>query len=620
MKTNYLDTLYSPDDLKGLSIEQLTQVAHELRSFLIESVLNSGGHFASGLGVVELTVALHHIFDTPYDQIIWDVGHQAYPHKILTKRKDQIHTIRKQGGLNPFPTPFESEYDAFGVGHSSTSISAALGMAIAAAQQGEEEKQLIAVIGDGALTAGQAFEALNHAGDIKANILVILNDNKMSISPNVGALNKMLTRTLSNPLLQSVRTESAKLLERLPFNNAVDIAKKTEEQLKSIVAGESTIFEEFGFQYFGPIDGHDLPSLVSILKNLKQKRGPRFLHITTQKGRGYAKAEEAPVTFHAVSAAKSGAQSGAAAPKPLTYTQVFSNWLCKMAEESPQLVGITPAMREGSGLVEFSQRFPDRYFDTAIAEQHAVTLAAGMAIQGLKPVVAIYSTFLQRAYDQLIHDVALQNLPVLFAIDRAGIVGPDGATHSGSFDLAYLRSIPNMTIMAPSDEAESYAMLTTGYRLKGPAAVRYPRGAGIGTPLPDQLPEPLPIGKAKLHRTGERLLIISVGAMLPEAKAVAEAFNGTLLDLRFIKPLDDEQIIALTQTHTHLITIEDGSIMGGAGSAVAEMLNQQGYYPKIRHFGLADHFPEHGERHEVLSQYGLDKRSLIEATRHFLAE
>lgn len=635
--TPLLDQIQSPKDLKNRSMQDLELVADELRQFLIDSVLDSGGHFASGLGVVELTVALHHVFNTPHDKIIWDVGHQAYPHKILTNRKNQIHTIRQKGGLGPFPAITESEHDAFGVGHSSTSISAALGMAIGAKHHADPEQQLIAVIGDGALTAGQAFEALNHAGDIKANMLVILNDNNMSISPNVGALNTMLTRTLSKPSLQSIRESGAKILENLPFPHALDLAKRAETRVKSAVAEKSIIFEEFGFQYFGPIDGHDLPTLITTLKNLKQKSGPKFLHITTKKGKGYAKAEAEPVKFHAVSAMKKCAQddvkSASLQQEPaakienethqqtlpsLTYTQVFSQWLCDMAQTEPDLMAITPAMCEGSGLVEFSKRYPQRFFDTAIAEQHAVTLAAGMALGNLKPVVAIYSTFLQRAYDQLVHDVAIQNLDVTFAIDRAGIVGPDGATHAGTFDLAFLRTIPNMVIMAPSDEDECYHMLTTAYQYQGPAAVRYPRGKGIGKQIQAKTQEMIPFGQSVIKQTGEKLLIINVGSMMPISQAVAEHFQATLLDLRYVKPLDQATLTQLASTHQAIITLEDGAIMGGAGSAVAELLNEEGYYLPIKHFGIKDYYPEHGEREEILAEYGLTADNVIQETSHFL--
>lgn len=628
--TPNLDQILSPLDLKPLSLEELEHLSGELRQFLIDSVLDSGGHFASGLGVVELTVALHHVFNTPHDKIIWDVGHQAYPHKILTGRKDKIHSIRRKGGLGPFPSICESDYDAFGVGHSSTSISAALGMAIGAKHHHDDEQQLIAVIGDGALTAGQAFEALNHAGDLKANLLVILNDNNMSISPNVGALSTMLTKTLSKPALQSIRESGAKLLENLPFPHALDLAKRAENRVKSAVAEHSIIFEEFGFQYFGPIDGHDLPTLIATLKNLKQKSGPKFLHITTKKGKGYAKAEAEPVKFHAVSAAKSSPVKTAPVAdvksKPedktpsLTYTQVFSKWLCNMAEIEPDLMAVTPAMCEGSGLVEFRQRFPNRFFDTAIAEQHAVTLGAGMALGNLKPVVAIYSTFLQRAYDQLVHDVAIQNLDVTFAIDRAGIVGPDGATHAGTFDIAYLRTIPNMVIMAPSNEDECYKMLTTAYNYKGPAAVRYPRGKGIGAELKDSVTESIPFGKAHLIQEGKDLLVINIGPLIQNAQEVANHFGASLLDLRFVKPLDREMLLKLTDTHKVIITIEDGAIMGGAGSAINELLAEEGIFMPIKHFGIKDYYPEHGEREEILAEYGLTTPQMIETTKAFLSK
>lgn len=629
--TPNLDQILSPLDLKTLSMPELECLSGELRQFLIDSVLDSGGHFASGLGVVELTVALHHVFNTPHDKIIWDVGHQAYPHKILTGRKDKIHTIRRRGGLGPFPSMGESDYDAFGVGHSSTSISAALGMAIAAKQRHDDDQQLIAVIGDGALTAGQAFEALNHAGDLKANLLVILNDNNMSISPNVGALSSMLTRTLSKPALQSIRESGAKILEHLPFPHALDLAKRAETRVKSAVAEQSIIFEEFGFQYFGPIDGHDLPTLITTLKNLKRKSGPKFLHITTKKGKGYAKAEAEPVKFHAVSAAKKEiakdeskvAEQEKNRLQPtaaLTYTQVFSKWLCDMAKIEPSLMAITPAMCEGSGLVEFSQRFPSRFFDTAIAEQHAVTLAGGMATGEMKPVVAIYSTFLQRAYDQLVHDVAIQNLDVTFAIDRAGIVGPDGATHAGTFDIAYLRTIPNMVIMAPSNEDECFKMLTTAYHHKGPAAVRYPRGKGTGEVISDDVNSVVPFGKARIMSEGKDLLVINVGPLINIAEEVAHHFAATLLDLRFVKPLDRDTLLSLANSHKAIITLEDGAIMGGAGSAVNELLSEEGIFMPIKHFGVKDYYPEHGEREEILAEYGLTAPQMIEATAEFLAK
>ncbi len=609
----YLDTLTLPYDIKQLSLPQLQVFSDELRAFLIESVLTSGGHFASGLGVVELTVALHYVFNSPYDPIVWDVGHQAYPHKILTGRKNEILSIRQKGGLTPFPSPFESDHDAFSVGHSSTSISAALGMSIAK-EHFHENSHPIAVIGDGALTAGLAFEALNHAGALKADILVILNDNNMSISPNVGAVSNMLTRTLSNPTLQKIRTESAKLIEMLPFSHALDIAKKTEGQIKSMVSGGS-FFEELEFQYFGPIDGHDLPTLVTTLQNLKAKKGPKLLHIVTKKGKGYLPAENAPVKFHAVSPKVNPLNL----PQHcLQFTQVFSKWICEVAEKDPDIMAITPAMCEGSGLVEFQKRFPDRFFDVAIAEQHAVTLAAGMAIKGLKPIVAIYSTFLQRAYDQLIHDVALQNLPVLFAIDRAGMVGPDGPTHIGAYDLAYLRPIPNMVIMAPSDENECYHMLSLGLELHCPVAVRYPKAIGTGANITESLP--LSLGKAHKVRQGEKILIIAVGIMLSIAQPVADNLNATLIDLRFIKPIDHKLITEEALTHNVIITIEDGTITGGAGSAIQECLNQANIFKPIKFFGIPDQFIEHGERSDLLKMLRLSSPEFEEDILKFVNE
>lgn len=594
-----LNQIQTPQDLKRLSIQELQLLTQELRKFLIDSVLESGGHFASGLGVIELTVALHYVFDAPDDAIIWDVGHQAYPHKVLTGRKDQLKTIRQQHGLKPFPCPKESKYDAFTVGHSSTSVSAALGMSIANSLL-RAHNSSVAIIGDGALTAGMAFEALNHAGAIKADMLVILNDNNMSISPNVGALSNMLTRTLSNPVLQSLRTEGKKFIERLPLPNALEVAKRTEEQIKTMVAGDGGLFESLDFQYFGPVDGHDLSSLVKILQNLKQKQGPKLLHLVTQKGKGYSDAESAPVKFHAVSPTTSGAL---AKPQAKTYTQIFSNWICQAAAKDHKIVAITPAMREGSGLVEFGKQFPKRFFDVAIAEQHAVTIAAGMVMKGLKPIVAIYSTFLQRAYDQLIHDVALQNLPIVFAIDRAGVVGPDGPTHIGAFDLAYMRIIPNMIIMAPSNENEQHHMLNLALTIPHPTAVRYPRGAGIGVEITESLG--IELGKANLIRRGKKILILAVGTMLSIAAKAAEELNATLVDLRFVKPLDADLILAEAKNHECIITIEDGVITGGAGSAIQELLAQNFIFKPFKAFGLPDMFLEHGEREEVLESVGL---------------
>ncbi|GGA34137.1 1-deoxy-D-xylulose-5-phosphate synthase [Dyella nitratireducens] len=574
----HLASIQSPADLRCIPDDQLPTVADELRRYLIEAVASSGGHFGAGLGVVELTVALHYVFDTPHDRLIWDVGHQCYPHKILTGRRDRITTIKKKGGLAPFPRREESEYDTFGVGHSSTSISAALGMAIAAQHKGETRK-FVAVIGDGAMTAGMAFEALDHAGDLSANLLVVLNDNGMSISENVGGLAKRL------------------------------------EKRDDSVAVPSTMFEELGFHYTGPIDGHDVPKLLEVLHTLKDAKGPQLLHVITTKGKGYAPAEQAQIEYHAVSPfdPQAGVVKKTGAAK-LTYSDVFSDWLCDMAAADARLFGITPAMREGSGLVHFSQAYPDRYFDVAIAEPHAVTLAAGMACEGAKPVVAIYSTFLQRAYDQAIHDVALQNLDVTFAIDRAGVVGPDGATHAGSFDLSFLRCLPNMLIMAPADEDECRLMLSTGFHHPGPAAIRYPRGGGPGVAVRKTL-DTLPIGKADVRRRGRRLAILSFGAMLAPATEIATEIDATLVNMRFVKPLDETLLLELANNHDAFVTIEDNAIAGGAGSAVAECLAAHGVTVPILHLGLPDAYLEHGSREEVLSKAGLDLPGIRKAIR-----
>ena len=571
----HLAAIQIPADLRRLPDSQLPAVADELRNYLIEAVASSGGHFGAGLGVVELTVALHAVFDTPRDRLIWDVGHQCYPHKILTGRRDRITTIKKKDGLAPFPRREESAYDAFGVGHSSTSISAALGMAIAAQRKGDTRK-FVAVIGDGAMTAGMAFEALDHAGDLSANLLVVLNDNGMSISENVGGLAKRL------------------------------------EKRGDGVSVPSSMFEELGFHYIGPIDGHDVPKLLEVLRALKQRHGPQLLHVITTKGKGYAPAELAQIEYHAVGpfdplagvVKKTGA-------KP-TYSDVFSDWLCDMAVADERLLAITPAMREGSGLVRFSQEHPDRYIDVAIAEQHAVTLAAGMACEGAKPVVAIYSTFLQRAYDQAIHDVALQNLDVTFAIDRAGVVGPDGATHAGSFDLSFLRCLPNMLIMAPADEDECRALLSTGFHHAGPAAIRYPRGGGPGVAVRQTL-DTLPIGKAELRRQGRRLAILAFGAMLTPATEIAAEIDATLVNMRFVKPLDEALLLELAQSHGGFVTLEDNAIAGGAGSGVAECLAAHGVTLPILHLGLPDTYLEHGSREEVLSEAGLDLLGIRQA-------
>ncbi len=608
-----LDSISNPNELKHLPRSCLPQLAKELREFLIDCVSKSGGHFAAGLGVVELTIALHYVFDTPNDHLVWDVGHQCYPHKVLTERRNQLHSIRQQGGLAPFPTRWESPYDSFGVGHSSTSISAALGFAIASQLLGQTAHH-VAIIGDGAMTAGMAFEALNHAGDLKANILVILNDNNMSISPNVGALSNRVTRVLSNPVLQGVRAEGKRVLSHLPAP-MLHLARRAEEHVKGMVS-PGTLFEEFGFQYFGPIDGHDFDALIDTLSNLKQQSGPRLLHVITKKGKGYPRAESAPVTYHAVSRFDAALGMPPASPST-TYTQVFSDWLVDMAEHESRLVAITPAMREGSGLVDFSERFPDRYFDAAIAEQHAVTLAAGMACRGLKPVVAIYSTFLQRAYDQLIHDVAIQNLPVLLAIDRAGLVGPDGATHAGSFDLSFLRCIPNLTIMAPADEAECRVMLNTGFSLNSPVAIRYPRGKGSGARVVRDF-QTIPVGEAQWRRHGQKLAILAFGSLVTLAEQLGETLNASVINMRFIKPLDHKMIEALAQSHTHFVTLEENAIAGGAGSAVSEYVVQANIQIKMKHFGLPDLFLEHGERSQLLNDIGLSESALLQQCRDFI--
>ena len=593
-----------PGDLRRFPESDLPAIAEELRGYLIDSVAISGGHFGAGLGVIELTVALHYLYDTPTDRLIWDVGHQCYPHKILTGRRDSIHTVKQKDGVAPFPRREESEYDAFGVGHSSTSISAALGMAVALQRQ-NDPRRVVAVIGDGAMTAGMAYEALNHAGGLvpEPDLLVVLNDNQMSISENVGGLTKMYARLLAGPTYTAFREGGKKLFPR--SSRVGRFLKRWEEHWKGM-ALPSTLFEEMGFHYVGPVDGHDLPELVRVLATMKEQRGPQLLHVITRKGKGYERAEGDQIEYHAVGpfdpsigvVKKSG-------PAKLTYTQVFGDWLCDMAAVDAKLAAITPAMREGSGLVRFSQEYPQRYFDVAIAEQHAVTLAAGMACEGMKPVVAIYSTFLQRGYDQLIHDVALQNLDVLFAIDRGGVVGPDGATHAGSFDLSFLRCIPNMLVMAPADEAECRRMLTTGYRHAGPAAVRYPRGSGPGVALASELDE-LPIGEAEVRRRGRGLAILAFGAMVASAQQVGQELDATVVNMRYVKPLDEKLLLELAHTHAGLITIEDNAIMGGAGSAVAELLSAHGISVPILHLGLPDSFIEHMSREQLLHRVGLD--------------
>ncbi len=603
-----LEQIDTPLDLRALPEARLPALAQELRAFLIETVARTGGHFAANLGTVELTVALHYVFNTPDDRLVWDVGHQTYPHTILTGRRARMDSLRRKNGIAGFPKRCESVYDTFGVGHSSTSISAALGMAIASARTGSERK-VVAIIGDGAMTAGMAFEALNHAGHIKSDLLVVLNDNEMSISPNVGALSAHLTKLMSGRFFSSVREGGKKVLSHMP--PMLEVARRAEEHVKGLLVPAGTLFEELGFNYFGPVDGHDLPTLVQTLRNLRALDGPRLLHVVTRKGKGYPRAEDEPVGYHGV-----GSFDPACGLKPAkpggspTYTQVFSDWLCDMAAEDERLIGITPAMREGSGLVEFSERFPERYFDVAIAEQHAVTLAAGLACDGLKPVVAIYSTFLQRAYDQLIHDVALQNLPVLFAIDRAGLVGPDGPTHAGSFDCSYLRCIPNLVIMAPADENECRQMLYTGFQLDQLAAVRYPRGKGPGVAV-ERAMQPLPIGQAQLRRQGQALALLAFGSMVEVAEAVGARVDATVVNMRFIKPLDEALLRRLAAEHRWLVTLEENAIAGGAGSAVSEYLAQQAIHTPVYHFGLPDEFIEQGERGELLSECGLDAEGIL---------
>ena len=603
-----LDQIKLPADVRKLDKTQLKPLAKELREFLTQSVSVSGGHFSAGLGTVELTVALHYVFDTPSDQLVWDVGHQAYPHKILTGRKDRMTTIRAKDGVSAFPSRAESEYDAFGVGHSSTSISAALGMAIASSLKGED-KQMVAIIGDGSITGGMAYEAMNHAGAIDANLLVILNDNDMSISPPVGAMSNYLTKVLSSKFYSSIREESKKALKKMP--SVWELARRTEEHVKGMVV-PGTLFEELGFNYIGPIDGHDMEMLVSTLENLKAISGPRFLHIVTKKGKGYAPAEKDPLAYHGVPAfdpSKDSLPKSAPSVNP-TYTEVFGQWLCDMAAIDERLLGITPAMREGSGLVKFSEQYPDRYFDVAIAEQHAVTLAAGQACQGAKPVVAIYSTFLQRAYDQLIHDVALQNLDVLFALDRAGLVGPDGPTHAGSFDYSYLRCVPNMLVMAPADENECRQMLYTGFLHQGPASVRYPRGKGPGVAIEKTMTE-LAIGKAEIKQQGSRIALLAWGSMVTPALAAGTQLNATVVNMRFIKPIDEALILELAKSHDVFVTVEENVLAGGAGEAVNAYLQTQKILMPVLNIGLPDAFIEQGTREQLLALCGLDTQGIL---------
>ena len=607
-----LKSINFPPDLRKHDESQLLQVTEELRDYLIEVVSQTGGHLAAGLGTVELTVALHYVFNTPYDRLVWDIGHQAYPHKILTGRRDQLHSIRKADGLSGFLKRDESEYDTFGAGHSSTSISAALGMATSAALK-NEDRDVVAIIGDGALTAGIAYEALNNAGDMDANLLVILNDNDMSISPNVGALSNYLARILSGRTYMSVRENSKSVLST--SQPVRSLAKRWEEHMKGMVT-PSTLFEELGFYYIGPIDGHDINTVVKTLKNMKDIKGPRFLHVITQKGKGFNPAEVDPCVYHGVTPFdRSTGKLEKKSSSGKSYTSVFSDWLCDMAARDKKLVGITPAMREGSGLVEFSKRFPERYFDVGIAEQHSLTFAAGLACEKLKPVVAIYSTFLQRAYDQFIHDISIQDLDVTFAIDRAGLVGADGATHAGAYDYSFLRCIPNAVILAPSNEQECRDMLFTAYKHKGIACVRYPRGTGPGVKTTDKM-SAIPIGKAKLERKGNGIALLAFGSMLDAAMSAGEELNATVVNMRFVKPLDEALIKTLAGSHDLLVTIEENVVMGGAGSAVNELLASYGLNTHILNLGLPDKHIDHGNPATMLSDCGLDKTGILNAIKH----
>ncbi|MBW8899435.1 MAG: 1-deoxy-D-xylulose-5-phosphate synthase [Massilia sp.] len=606
---NVLQTINEPAELRKLPRAQLTPLAHELRQYLLESVSKTGGHLSSNLGTVELSIALHYVFNTPHDRIVWDVGHQTYSHKILTGRRDQMHTLRQFGGISGFPRRVESEYDTFGTAHSSTSISAALGMAQAAKIKGES-RHAIAVIGDGSMTAGMAFEALNNAGvqeDI--NLLVVLNDNDMSISPPVGALNRYLARLMSGQFYAAAKNVGKSVLP----GPVLELAKRFEEHAKGMVV-PATMFEEFGFNYIGPIDGHDLESLIPTLENIKKLKGPQFLHVVTRKGQGYKLAEAEPILYHGTGKFNPNEGIKPAAAGKVTYTEIFGNWLCDMAAADKRLVGITPAMREGSGMVRFEQMFPDRYFDVGIAEQHSVTFAGGLATEGLKPVVAIYSTFLQRAYDQLIHDVALQNLDVVFALDRAGLVGADGATHAGNYDMAYLRCIPNMVVMAASDENECRRMLTTAFHYNGPAAVRYPRGAGIGAAVEKELTS-IEIGKGEIKRKGSGVAILAFGSMVAPSMGAANELNATVANMRFVKPLDVELVKQLARDHEYLVTVEEGAVMGGAGAAVAEALAAEGVVKPILMLGLPDKFIDHGDPAALLAGVGLDAKGIAASIR-----
>jgi 1-deoxy-D-xylulose-5-phosphate synthase len=609
-----LERIDSPADLRQLDRDELHTLASELRAFLIESVSRTGGHLSSNLGTVELTIALHHVFHTPEDRIVWDVGHQTYGHKVLTGRREAMAGLRQWGGISGFPRRCESAYDTFGTAHSSTSISAALGMAVAARNRGED-RRAIAVIGDGAMSAGMAFEALNNAGDISGiNLLVILNDNEMSISPPVGALTKILARLMSGGTYNAARRAGERVLGVAP--PMLELARKVEEHVKGMIT-PGTLFEEFGFHYYGPIDGHDLNALIPTLHNLKKLKGPQFLHVLTRKGQGYKLAEADPILYHGVSQFDhtAGIQSGKGGGK-LTYTQVFGDWLCDIAARDDQVVGITPAMREGSGLVRFAQEFPDRYFDVGIAEQHALTFAAGLACEGLKPIVAIYSTFLQRAYDQLIHDIALQNLPVVLAIDRAGLVGADGATHHGAFDLGYLQCVPNLTIMAPADEDECRQMLYTAYLQPGPTAVRYPRGGGLGV-APREEMAALPVGKGEVRRQGREIAILSFGGLLGTALKAGEILDATVANMRFVKPLDRELIVDLARNHDTLVTLEENAVTGGVGSEVSRLLHAEGLGVRVLCLGLPDHFIDHGDQHRLLASVGLDAEGVTGAIKQF---
>ena len=609
INTPLLDQIDCPADLRMLPESQLEQLVEELRLFLLHSVSKSGGHFAASLGVTELTVALHYLYNTPEDRLVWDVGHQAYIHKILTGRKDQLHSIRQWEGLSPFPKRGESEYDAFGVGHSSTSISAALGMSIAAVRTGSGRKS-VAIIGDGSMTAGMAFEALNHAGALHNDLLVILNDNNMAISPNVGALSNRFAQLLSGKFYTSVRSNSKRVLSNIP--SALEIARRAEEHVKGMIS-PGTLFEEFGFNYIGPIDGHDMHALIATLKNIQELKGPQFLHIITKKGKGYAPAEDDPIKYHGVTPFDPN-KGIISSVKPLsgpTYSKVFGDWACDMAKQDHRFVAITPAMREGSGLVQFEKEHPDKYYDVAIAEQHSVTVAAGMACDGLKPVVAIYSTFLQRAYDQLIHDVVVQKLPVLFAIDRAGCVGADGPTHNGSYDLSFMRCLPDIVIMTPSDENECRQMLYTGYQLDQPVAVRYPRVAGPGVEVVKDM-QALPIGKSELRRKGKSLAILAFGTMVEPCERIAQDLDATIVNMRFVKPIDEMLIIDMCETHELIITVEENAISGGAGTAVNEVIAANRIKQKIANYGLPDRLLQHGSREDMLRDAKLDYEGILD--------